>query len=291
MFIVAGAAGPASFTHVHNVARNHGQPGWLAWADAVVIELMSIAAGLELRRRKRAGTSVRFPATVLACAVALSLAAQVVEAEASLIGWIAAAIPALGFLVMVKIALSHALAEPATDPVRRPPGPAAPRASGPGSTRDTSTPVAAHPDRAGPRYPGADGKGSGPDRTTTPPQRSPKRSRTADDDAVRALLPAAQAVRDRLATDARPLTRGALARELRADGHTVSNSRASSLLKLVKADQPSRPVDTARLGADVDRFSQDPPGHGQTTDEPAARTRSAATTVRHRADVGDADTG
>jgi hypothetical protein len=40
--------------------------------------------------------------------MALSLSAQVVDAEQSAIGWIAAAIPALEFLVMVKIALAHA---------------------------------------------------------------------------------------------------------------------------------------------------------------------------------------
>ncbi len=40
-------------------------------------------------------------------AVFLSISAQVVEAEQSLIGWIAAAIPALGFLVMVKIAMAQ----------------------------------------------------------------------------------------------------------------------------------------------------------------------------------------
>lgn len=108
MLAIGGAAGAASFTHVHNVAAAHGQPGWLAWADAIVLELMSIAAGLELRRRKRARVSTRFPAVVLGCAVTLSLAAQVVEAEPSPIGWIAAAVPALGFLVMVKVALGHA---------------------------------------------------------------------------------------------------------------------------------------------------------------------------------------
>jgi hypothetical protein len=44
---------------------------------------------------------------VLVCAVALSLAAQVVEAEPSVIGWIVAALPALGFLAMVKLALAR----------------------------------------------------------------------------------------------------------------------------------------------------------------------------------------
>ncbi|WP_433612606.1 DUF2637 domain-containing protein [Dactylosporangium sp. CA-139114] len=170
MFVVAGAAGPASFTHVHNVASNHGQPGWLAWADAVVLELMSVASGLELRRRKRSGNATTFPAIVLGCAVALSLAAQVVQAEASLIGWAAAAIPALGFLVMVKIALGHTTAKPPTDPHRRQPvhesyertdaieGPRSPRASsqvdepGPPVSRERDGPPVRRTDsRTGPR--------------------------------------------------------------------------------------------------------------------------------------------
>ncbi|MET8351960.1 MULTISPECIES: DUF2637 domain-containing protein [Micromonospora] len=90
-------AGVASFTHVHAVAAAHGQPGWLAWADAIVLELTSIAAGLKLRRNRCLRKNVAIPATMLVAAVLLSLAAQVVEAEASLIGWIAAALPALGF--------------------------------------------------------------------------------------------------------------------------------------------------------------------------------------------------
>jgi hypothetical protein len=96
MLVIGLAAGAGSFTHVHDVAAAHGQEGWLAWADAVVLELMSIASGLELRRRKHAGTSVAFPAGVLAVAVVLSLGAQVVDAERSVLGWIVAAIPPLG---------------------------------------------------------------------------------------------------------------------------------------------------------------------------------------------------
>lgn len=108
MLAIGGAAGAASFTHVHIVAASHGQGGWLAWADAVVLELMSIASGLEIRHRHRCRRSVGFPVAVLVCAVALSLAAQVLDAEPSPIGWVAAALPALGFLVMVKIALGRA---------------------------------------------------------------------------------------------------------------------------------------------------------------------------------------
>jgi hypothetical protein len=109
LLAIGGCAAAASFTHVHNVAAAHGQPGWLAWADAVVLELMSIATGLEIRRRHRAGQPAGFVVGVLIAAVTLSLSAQVVEAEASVIGWLAAALPALGFLACVKLVLTRTL--------------------------------------------------------------------------------------------------------------------------------------------------------------------------------------
>jgi hypothetical protein len=107
LLAIGGCAAAASFTHVHNVAQAHGQPGWLAWADAVVLELMSIATGLEIRRRHRTAQPAGFVVGVLIAAVTLSLSAQVVEAEASLIGWLAAALPALGFLACVKLVLTR----------------------------------------------------------------------------------------------------------------------------------------------------------------------------------------
>jgi hypothetical protein len=96
MLVIGAAADAASYTHAHAVAAVHGWGGRLAWADAVVLELMSTASGLELRRRRRHTYPVAFPAVVLVCAVALSLETQVVQAEPSPIGWIAAALPALG---------------------------------------------------------------------------------------------------------------------------------------------------------------------------------------------------
>jgi Protein of unknown function (DUF2637) len=107
LLAIGGCAAAASFTHVHNVAQAHGQPGWLAWADAVVLELMSIATGLEIRRRHRADQPAGFVVGVLISAVTLSLSAQVVEAEPSVIGWLAAALPALGFLACVKLVLTR----------------------------------------------------------------------------------------------------------------------------------------------------------------------------------------
>ncbi|MDZ5446085.1 DUF2637 domain-containing protein [Micromonospora sp. 4G57] len=242
MLAIGGAAGAASFTHVHNVAAAHGQPGWLAWADAIVLELMSIASGLELRRRKRAHTSTVFPATVLACAVTLSLAAQVVEAEPSVIGWVAAAVPALGFLVMVKIALGRtSTATPATARTiadRRPDEAGRTRPDS-GSDEATRSGVTAG-ERSSTRTvrpPAARRRSGGRDR-----RRRADRGRSAQmsGDAAE-LLPAARDVRDRLAADGQALTRAALAEALRAAGHTVSNTRVSELLKTLKVESSAPP--------------------------------------------------
>ncbi|MFI0791581.1 DUF2637 domain-containing protein [Micromonospora rubida] len=286
MLAIGGAAGAASFTHVHNVAAAHGQPGWLAWADAIVLELMSIASGLELRRRKRAQVSTAFPAAVLACAVTLSLAAQVVEAEPSPIGWTAAAVPALGFLVMVKIALGYTntLPEPTpagTDPpIARPAGLSIATSSQLPADRSDAQPTLPTADRrlpartvhhptnhphAGPDHP----RTGGPVRRHRPSRRGPSTHPTDTE----ALLLVARRTQENLAAEGRPLTRAALATALRATGHTVSNTRASQLLKILKADQqtpepadrsspPTAPVagtpTTARTSAPLPPQSGDP---------------------------------
>ncbi|WP_341874612.1 DUF2637 domain-containing protein [Salinispora arenicola] len=241
MLAIGGAAGAASFTHVHNVAAAHGQPGWLAWADAIVLELMSIASGLELRRRKRVHTSTVFPATVLACAVTLSLAAQVVEAEPSIIGWIAAAVPALGFLVMVKIALgrtSTTTTAPAVAVVDYQPDGAGRTVADSGPDEATRSAVTAG-ERSRTRTvrsPDARRRHGGRNRQRADRGRSAQPS--AD---VGELLPAARKVRDRLAANGQALTRAELAEALRAAGHTVSNTRVSELLKTLKAESSTPP--------------------------------------------------
>jgi hypothetical protein len=202
MLMIGLAAGAGSFTHVHDVAQAHGQEGWLAWADAVVLELMSIAAGLELRRRKRAGISVAFPAAVLTVAVVLSLGAQVVDAEPSPLGWIAAAIPALGFLVMVKIALANTGHSVAST-----------------GRIDSACRCAGTP------------RGSRP----TADEGQSKSSRL--DPVVIALLPAARSAAEILVRDGRRLSRQALSGALRAEGYAVSNARASALLCALKSER------------------------------------------------------
>ncbi|MFD2764308.1 DUF2637 domain-containing protein [Micromonospora eburnea] len=234
MLLIGGAAGAASFTHVHDVAAGHGQPGWLAWADAVVLELMSIAAGLELRRKRRLGKSVVFPAAVLVVAVSLSLAAQVVEAEASVIGWIAAALPALGFLAMVKIALGRAEAHPPNQTAhaeRTKPGP--PPAVD-ASVPDTTAPVPA----AATAVP--DSPTAVPAVTDQPPAVPDRPDHEASTDEggpeVAALVPAARTAAHTLTTEGTPLSRKALAHQLRADGHQLSNATASALVRVLRAE-------------------------------------------------------
>lgn len=132
LLTIGAVAAAASFTHVHNVAAAHGQPGWLAWADAIVLELMSIATGLEIRRRARTGRPAGFVLAALVTSVALSLAAQVVEAERSIVGWLAAALPALAFLACVKIVLGRTTASPGgpqTTKAAPPPQPVVPAAT------------------------------------------------------------------------------------------------------------------------------------------------------------------
>ncbi|MFI6231523.1 DUF2637 domain-containing protein [Micromonospora echinospora] len=288
MLAIGGAAGAASFTHVHNVAAAHGQPGWLAWADAIVLELMSIASGLELRRRKRAGVSVVFPAAVLACAVTLSLAAQVVEAEPSPIGWIAAAVPALGFLVMVKIALGYADATPNpahadTDaPTGQPVDQSATTtlAESGGARDGRSTPPPE--DRPLPEETVPDTRNRDPDngpdgsrpRAGGPVRRHrpSRRGQSAHPLDAEELLPAARRAQDRLAAQEQPLTRAALAAALRATGHTVSNKRASHLLKILKAEQPSPPSAADEQAQEAAGGSTPPTTTAIPSDKPTSST-------------------
>ncbi len=242
MLAIGGAAGAASFTHVHNVAAAHGQGGWLAWADAVVLELMSIASGLELRRRKRQHKSAGFPAAVMGCAVALSISAQVVEAELSVIGWLAAALPALGFLVMVKIAIGRTPSVDSTSSSEHPPAPVS-------TSRDaiTGNDGIAAVDGNGPveaKY----AVGSSCGRRASAANRRSERSGRSDPESsaskpaadlaefadVADLLPAATATYSAITQQGQAVTHKALTGRLRANGYAVSNARGATLLKILK---------------------------------------------------------
>jgi hypothetical protein len=250
MLAIGGAAGAGSFTHVHDVAAAHGQAGWLAWADAVVLELMSIASGLELRRRKRGRMPVGFPASVMVAAVALSLSAQVVEAERSVIGWIAAAIPALGFLVMVKIALAQAGSS------------SLPAATVATAGLSVSLPVSVEErpslgglvplgqPAAGQDQAAADGRRapSGADPVAKPQEVPLPVAEEMADAMVVALIPVARAVAEALERERRRLSRQALAAGLRLRGHPVSNARVCALLKILRSEPLAVPEPTGSVG-------------------------------------------
>src|ERR1700716_4305051 len=113
--LLGGIGAAAGFTHTHDWAVHHGQTGWLAWADAVVIEGMAIVAGFEVHhdhQRPGNGRTVSFPMVVLFAGFGIQMAAQVALAEPSPAGWLVAAMPALGFLVVVKLLMRHT---PTTD--------------------------------------------------------------------------------------------------------------------------------------------------------------------------------
>jgi hypothetical protein len=119
--IVAVAAGWASFTHVHDWTMRHaptGTPDAFGWVNAVISELVPVAAFLTIRRR-RAGAPIGYPLFLLIAAAALSLAAQLAVAQPSPSGWLLSAVPALAFMALVKLVFTTpavtgraALAEP-----------------------------------------------------------------------------------------------------------------------------------------------------------------------------------
>src|SRR4051812_16529754 len=82
--VVALSAGWASFTHVHDWTMRHaptGTPEAFGWVNAVISELVPVAAFLTIRRRRRTGGSIGYPLGLLVAAATLSLAAQLAVAQ------------------------------------------------------------------------------------------------------------------------------------------------------------------------------------------------------------------
>ncbi|MFF4876994.1 hypothetical protein [Micromonospora sp. NPDC000668] len=119
LIAVGGSAGAASFTHVHDWTMANSPantPGWFGWANAVISELVPIAALLTIRRRRRAGAPIGYPMVLLIAAAGLSLAAQLAVAKPGPSGWLLSAVPALAFMALVKLVLA-----PAPTPEHLPP--------------------------------------------------------------------------------------------------------------------------------------------------------------------------
>ena len=108
--VVAVAAGWASFTHVHDWTMRHvpaGTPSAFGWVNAVISELVPVAAFLTIRQRRRTRQPIGYPLTLLIASAALSLAAQLAVAQPSPSGWLLSAVPALAFMALVKLVFTN----------------------------------------------------------------------------------------------------------------------------------------------------------------------------------------
>src|SRR3954468_9576969 len=104
--VVALAAGWASFTHVYDWTMRHaptGTPDAFGWVNAVISELVPVAAFLTIRRRRTTGAPIGYPLALLIAAAALSLSAQLAVAQPSPSGWLLSDVPALAFMALVKL--------------------------------------------------------------------------------------------------------------------------------------------------------------------------------------------
>jgi hypothetical protein len=115
LLTVGGFAGAASFTHVKDWTMANSPAGtgeWFGWANAVISELIPMAALLTIRQRRRTGSPVGYPMFLLVCAAGLSLSAQLAVAKPGPSGWLLSAVPALAFLGLSKLVLAGAPATP-----------------------------------------------------------------------------------------------------------------------------------------------------------------------------------
>nr|WP_049794797.1 hypothetical protein [Micromonospora aurantiaca] len=106
LLIVAGTAGWASFSHVHDWTMRHvppGTPDAFGWANAVLSDLVPVACLLDIRRRRRHRQPIGYPVFLMLAFASFSLAAQLAVADASPSGWLLSALPALAFMALTKL--------------------------------------------------------------------------------------------------------------------------------------------------------------------------------------------
>jgi hypothetical protein len=310
LLLMGGMAGAASFVHIHDLTVQHGQPSWIGWANAIVIELMSIVAGLDIRRRKRAGQPIASVVAVLLAAVTISLAAQVATAEPSLWGWIVAAMPALGLLAVVKIVLARTAindpsgpaaarvdrlanrttspTHPINDATGRPRSGANQTAGQPGGAnhpiepnRRSATPA---PDTNAERGPVRPGRTRTAAAQPNPgPLTAPVTNRTTVVDPDRLddnVIGLGRTVAAQLAEQNRPLTRDNLAEGIRAAGHTIGTDKASTLLRRLKtpAEPAGQPPDRRPAsGQGVVPIQPATPVNGHPADRPGHKINGVRT--------------
>lgn len=144
--VVAGGLGTVafseSFRNVLHLAQSSGRFGPDAWAVAVSIELMAVAAVTEIRRRTPLQQTVSVPKAVLAAGVLLSLACNLATARPTSWGYVMAAVPQLAFGAVMLMFETR----PRPQPTAAPAGAAAPAAMLTIGADDSGVPTAAQPD-------------------------------------------------------------------------------------------------------------------------------------------------
>jgi hypothetical protein len=243
------AAGAASFTHVHDWTM-HNSPehtgSWFGWANACISELVPIAALLVMRRRRRTGQPVAYPASLLVGALVLSVTAQLAVARPTFFGGVVSVVPALAFAALAKLILGKTTTPAAavgTDAPRvivpavpdRPPAPP-PAAAPVPDLAGLPTPATGPATDARPPATQDDTVPAGQDVITNVPGLSPTapdRPRTVPPLPAATLDAARRAAAEHQQRTGRPITRDELRAALR-----VSNSLAGDLLAAIRA-QPT----------------------------------------------------
>ncbi len=236
---LAGIAGALSYSHMRQLAQDHGQAGWHAHAFPLSVDGIEIVASLVLLADRQSGW---LPWIALAAGAAGSLAANIATAHPDTVSRIIAGWPALALVLAVKL-LSGILEHPAARDAHAPLDDQAKPAS------DAASPTSSFPGMT-PPDPGELPAETHPARIETGPSDSesqqPPSSYAAPGPALdsreAALLPAARAARDELHQDGLPLTRDALAARLRQQGHPIRNASVTPLLRHLRHEQPTQPA-------------------------------------------------
>ena len=237
---LAGIAGALSYSHMRQLAQDHGQAGWHAHAFPLSVDGIEIVASLVLLADRRAGHRSGWqPWAALAVGTAGSLAANIATAHPDPVSRVIAGWPALAMLIAVKL-LTGLLERPnvpgalaaAADRASQTEVPASVDCSSPDSipTDSLEPPAATHPAEVSsePAEP----------RDTQPSLISPAPD-PALDSRTSALLSAARTARDELRREGLPLTRDALAFRLRQHDHPIRNASITSLLHQLRHEQPT----------------------------------------------------
>jgi Protein of unknown function (DUF2637) len=114
--VLALIAFAGSFGHIHQTAVDHGQTGWMAVAVAICIDLLCVCAARERQRDKRAGRNSGWPTAVLVGGVALSMAANIEQADPSIWGWVVAGTPCGAFATAMLLLERRGAQKPSERP-------------------------------------------------------------------------------------------------------------------------------------------------------------------------------